>query len=156
MNANKTRPKSVTTTIRFDDDELEWLKERAAKTGLRGVTSVVRVCLRVAFGIPTKEEAYSHGFRDYLIQLTGVARNLNQMTRAANMGKLRWNGKAEQQIAELQGEVRTLIRYFEDYTRTANRRSLVEAIEFEKAAAQGRAKRIMPKGGRVRAGGDVT
>ncbi len=42
--------KSVTTTMRFDEDEWAFLERRRKAVQLRRMTGLVRVCLRVASG----------------------------------------------------------------------------------------------------------
>lgn len=138
-------PKSVTTTMRFDEDELAFLKQRSKAMQLRSVTGLVRVCIRIAFGIPSKEEFRTHQFKEHLVQLVGMANNLNQMTRAANAGKFRLNKRTEDQLAAMKDEVRELRRLIEDYSDAAHERSFTRALEIERLAEKQRASRVAPK-----------
>ena len=138
-------PKSVTTTLRFDEDELAFLKQRSKAMQLRSVTGLVRVCIRIAFGIPSKEEFRTQHFKEHLAQLVGMANNLNQMTRAANAGKLRLNHRTEDQIEAMKVEVRELRRLIEDYSDAAHERSFTRALEIERLAEKQRATRVSPK-----------
>lgn len=138
-------PKSVTTTMRLDEDELAFLKERRKVMQLRGVSSLLRVCVRVAFGIPSKEEFRTLQFKEHLDQLVGMANNLNQMTRAANAGKFRLNKRTEDQIEAMKVEVRALRRLFDDYSDAAHERSFTRALEIERLAEKQRAARVSPK-----------
>ncbi|MFA3919356.1 MobC family plasmid mobilization relaxosome protein [Ruegeria hyattellae] len=138
-------PKSVTTTMRFDEDELAFLKQRSKAMQLRSVTGLVRVCIRVAFGIPSKEEFRILQFKEHLVQLAGMANNLNQMTRAANAGKFRLNKRTEDQIEAMKVEVRLLRRLLEDYSDAAHERSFTHALEIERLAEKQRAARVSPK-----------
>jgi predicted ATP-dependent protease len=141
----KGAPKSVTTTMRFDEDELAFLKQRSKAMELRSVTGLVRVCIRIAFGIPSKEEFRTQKFKEHLAQLVGMANNLNQMTRAANAGKFRLNKRTEEQIEAMKVEVRDLRRLIEDYSDAAHQRSFTRALEIERLAEEQRASRVPPK-----------
>lgn len=138
-------PKSVTTTMRFDEDELAFLKQRSKAMQLRSVTGLVRVCIRIAFGIPSKEEFRTLQFREHLVQLVGMANNLNQMTRAANAGKFRLNKRTEDQIEAMTVEIRALRRLIEDYADAAHERSFTRALEIERLAEKQRAARVSSK-----------
>ena len=137
--------KSVVKSMRFDEDEWAFLEQRRKVLQLRSVTGLVRMCLRVAFGIPTKEELVAKKFNAHLVQLVGMANNLNQMTRAANAGKFRLNKRTEDQIAAMKVEIRELRQLFEDYSDTAHERSLTRALEIERLAEKQRAARVSPK-----------
>ncbi|WP_108862357.1 MobC family plasmid mobilization relaxosome protein [Ruegeria sp. Alg231-54] len=137
--------KSVVKSMRFDEDEWAFLEQRRKVLQLRSVTGLVRMCLRVAFGIPTKEEFVAKAFNAHLVQLVGMANNLNQMTRAANAGKFRLNKRTEDQIAAMKVEIRELRRLFEDYSDTAHERSFTRALEIERLAEKQRAARVSPK-----------
>ena len=137
--------KSVVTSMRFDEDELAFLEKRRKAMQLRSVTGLVRVCIRVAFGIPTKEEFRTQHFKAHLDQLVGMANNLNQMTRAANAGKFRLNKHTEEQIEAMKLEIRTLRQLFQDYSDAAHERSFTRALEIERLAEKQRAHRVPPK-----------
>ncbi|WP_299668588.1 plasmid mobilization relaxosome protein MobC [uncultured Ruegeria sp.] len=139
------QPKSVTTTMRFDEDELAFLKQRSRAMQLRSVTGLVRVCLRVAFGIPTKEEFRTQRFEAHLVQLVRIANDLNQMTRAANVGKFSLNKRTEDQIEAVKIEIRVLRQLFEEYSDAARERSFTRALEIERRAEKRRAARASPK-----------
>ena len=51
----------------------------------------IRTSIRMALAIPTKEEANIRRFQEIERELRGLATNFNQLTRAANAGKLMWN-----------------------------------------------------------------
>jgi hypothetical protein len=137
-------PKSLVKSMRFDEDEWTFLEQRRKAMQLRSVTGLMRVCLRVAFGIPTKEEFVAKKFNAHLVQLVGMANNLNQMTRAANAGKFRLNKRTEDQIEAMKLEVRELRRLFEDYSDAAHQRSFTRALEIERLAEKQRATRVSP------------
>lgn len=137
--------KSVVKSMRFDEDEWAFLEQRRKVLQLRSVTGLVRMCLRVAFGIPTKEELVAKKFNAHLVQLVGMANNLNQMTRAANAGKFRLNKHTEDQLEAMKLEVRALRQLFEDYSDAAHERSLTRALEIERLAEKQRAARVSPK-----------
>lgn len=137
--------KSVTTTMRFDEDELAFLKQRRKAMQLRSVTGLVRVCIRIAFGIPTIEEFERLRFNAHEAQLAGMANNLNQMTRAANAGKFRLNKRTEDQIEAMKVEVRELRQLFQDYADAARERSFTRALEIERITEIQRAHRVSPK-----------
>lgn len=141
----KGASKSVTTSMRFDEDELAFLKQRSRAMQLRSVTGLVRVCIRVAFGIPTKEEFRTQKFEALLVQLAGMANNLNQMTRAANAGKFRLNKRTEDQIEAMKIEVRGLRQSLQDYSDAAHERSFTRALKIERLAEKQRAHRVSPK-----------
>ena len=132
--------KSVTTTMRFDEDKLAFLKQRSQAMQLRSVTGLVRVCLRVAFGIPTKEEFRTQRFEAHLVQLVRMANTLNQMTRAAHVGELRLNERTADQIEATKVEIRELRHLFEEYADAVRERSFTRALEIERWAA-----RVSPK-----------
>ncbi|MEM6886983.1 MAG: MobC family plasmid mobilization relaxosome protein [Pseudomonadota bacterium] len=137
-------PKSLVKSMRFDEDEWAFLEQRRKAMQLRSVTGLVRVCLRVAFGIPTKEEFRTLQFKEHLVQLIGMANNLNQMTRAANAGKFRLNKRTEDQIEAMKVEIRELRQLFEDYSDAARARSFTRAVEIERLAEIQRAHRVSP------------
>lgn len=118
---------SVTTTIRLPPEELVWLKEFSRRNGV-SVSGMFRTAMRVALGVPGKEREMLRRFDEQIKQLTGVARNLNQMTRAANSGKLRWDSGAERRIAVLEKETRATLSLFWQYRRIVSLRGLPEAV----------------------------
>ncbi|MEX0278582.1 MAG: MobC family plasmid mobilization relaxosome protein [Ruegeria sp.] len=130
--------------MRFDEDEWSFLEQRRKALQLRSVTALLRMCLRVAFGIPTKEEFVAKKFKEHLAQLVGMANNLNQMTRAANAGKFRLNKRTEDQIEAMKVEIRELRQLFEDYSDAAHERSFTRALEIERLAEKQRAARVSP------------
>lgn len=138
-------PKSLVKSMRFDEDEWAFLEKRRKALQLRSVTGLVRVCLRVAFGIPTVEEFERLRFKAHEAQLVGMANNLNQMAKAANAGKFRLNKRTEDQIEAMKVEVSALRKLFEDYTDAARERSFTRALEVERLAERQRASRISPK-----------
>ena len=137
--------KSVVKSMRFDEDEWAFLEQRRKAMQLRSVTGLVRVCLRVAFGIPTQEEFRTQQFKAHLVQLIGIANDLTQMTRAANAGKLRLDTRMEDQLADVKQEVRALRQLIEDYSDAAHERSFTRALELERRAEKQRARRVSPK-----------
>jgi len=137
--------KSIVKSMRFDEDEWAFLEQRRKAMQLRSVTGLARVCIRVAFGIPTKEEFRTQHFKDHLAQLVGMANNLNQMTKAANAGKFRLNKRTEDQIAAMVLEIRELRQLFEDYSDAAHERSFTRALEIEQLAEKQRAHRVSPR-----------
>lgn len=139
------QPKSVTTTMRFDEDELAFLKQRSQAMQLRSVTGLVRVCLRVAFGIPTKEEFRTQHFEAHLVQLVRMGNTLNQLTRDAGAGKLRLDKHVADQIEAMKVEIRELRQLFEEYADAARERSFTRALEIERRAEKRRAARVSPK-----------
>lgn len=137
-------PKTLVKSMRFDEDEWSFLEQRRKALQLRSVTALLRMCLRVAFGIPTKEEFVAKKFKEHLAQLVGMANNLNQMTRAANAGKFRLNKRTEDQIEAMKVEIRELRQLFEDYSDAAHERSFTRALEIERLAEKQRAARVSP------------
>lgn len=138
-------PKSVTTTMRFDEDELAFLKERRKIMQLRSVTGLVRVCIRMALGIPNLQEQRLLQLQQHLIQVRGMAGNLNQMAKAANAGKFRLNKRTEDLMIQMDEEIHELRGLIEHYIKVAKTRSLTEALELERKAEEARAHRTSPK-----------
>jgi hypothetical protein len=136
--------KSVVKSMRFDEDEWTFLNQRRKAMQLRSVTGLVRVCLRIAFGIPTKEEFRTQGFKEHLAQLADMADDLNEMASAADAGKLRIDRRTEVLLEDMKLEVRTLRQLFEDYSSVAHERSFTRALELERAAEKRRAHRMPP------------
>lgn len=60
--------KSVTTTMRFDEDELAFLTQRSKMMHPRSVTGLMHVYLRVSLGILTKEKFRTRQFEAHLVQ----------------------------------------------------------------------------------------
>lgn len=83
----------------------------------------------MALGVPTKEEANIRGFKEIHNQLIGVARNLNQMTRAANAGKLVWQSGERKNVERLEQTVIEVKDLFLAYEALAAKRSFVAALE---------------------------
>ena len=76
----------------------------------------------MALGIPTIEEANIRRFQEIEEQLRGLARNFNQMTRAANAGKLLWTQQDADAVSDLSvsvNEARALLR---EYQKQASKR----------------------------------
>ena len=83
----------------------------------------------MALGIPTKEEANIRAFKEIHNQLIGAARNLNQMTRAANAGKLVWQSGERKNVERLEQTVIEVKDLFLAYEALAAKRSFVAALE---------------------------
>lgn len=123
----RTTEPSVTTTVRFKPDELDWLKQYAKSLGT-DVSGLIRTAMRSALGVPTKSEFQACGFDELLLQLTGAARNLNQMTKAANAGKLIWDAGTARRVEEVAVETKAVAEAFFAYRRIALTRNLTAAL----------------------------
>lgn len=128
---NKDAP-SVTTTIRFKAKELALLKGFSKKHST-SVSGLIRASIRLAFGIPEEEEGNIRAFHAITLQLTGVARNLNQITRAANAGKLKWNKSAEEEVEAVRVQVLEALALFRGFQKAAATRDLTSAIAQQRA-----------------------
>ncbi|MFA3918829.1 plasmid mobilization relaxosome protein MobC [Ruegeria hyattellae] len=138
-------PKSVTTTVRFYEDELALLKERRKAMQLRSLASLIRVGLRVALRLPNLEEKRLLRIQEQVVQLRGMAGNLNQMAKAANAGKFRLNRRTEELLVEMDEEIHELRKVLENYIEDTRTRSFTWALDIERRAEKQRAHRESPK-----------
>jgi hypothetical protein len=138
-------PKSVTTTVRFDEDELAFLKERRKAMQLRSLASLIRVGLRVVLKLPNLEEQRLLCIHEQVAQLRGMAGNLNQMAKAANAGKFRMNKRTADLMVRMDEEIHELRGVLEEYIKDTQTRSFTWALEIERRAEKQRAHRESPK-----------
>ena len=113
--------KTMTSTIRWTVDEHRFLVSRKEAWGV-SIAAIIRTSIRMALGIPTAEEANIRRFQEIEEQLRGLARNYNQMTRAANAGKLMWTQADADAVSELYLAVREAQKLFREYQKLASRR----------------------------------
>ncbi|WP_282610882.1 plasmid mobilization relaxosome protein MobC [Pelagibius sp. Alg239-R121] len=121
--------------------EHDHLKAFASRNGVT-VSALFKTSLRIALGVPTREEENIRKFSDIQRQLFGAAHNLNQITRAANAGRFKLGGHAEAVINDLAEEVRRTHDLFVDFRRAAHSRDLLDALAIsteldERAEANG-------------------
>lgn len=109
---------SVVSSIRFSADEHAFLKAMSKRFGIPRAT-ILKTGLRMSLGVPTKEEANIRHFQSLERQFVGVARNLNQLTRSANSGRLFWGVEEQNEICNLQREVEEVRDALRDYLRAA-------------------------------------
>ena len=111
----------MTSTIRWTDEEHTFLKGRADAWGV-SIASIIRTSIRMALAIPTKEEANIRRFQEIERELRGLTTNFNQLTKAANAGKLMWNEADSKLVSDLSAEVEEARALFQEYQRQASRR----------------------------------
>ncbi len=137
--------KTVTTTVRFERDELALLKERRKAMQLRSLSSLIRVGLRVVLRLPNLEEKRLLHIDDQVVQLRGMAGNLNQMAKAANAGKFRLNKRTEELLINMDEAIHELRGLLQSYIDDTETRSFTWALDIEKRAEKQRAYRDSPK-----------
>ena len=137
-------PKTVTTTVRFERDELAALKEYRTAMRLRSLGGLIRVGLRVALRLPNLEEKRLLRIEEQIVQLRGMASNLNQMAKAANAGKFRTNKRTEERMAQMTETISELTHLLNEYCSAADRRPIMWAVKAEQVAEQRRAHRVSP------------
>ncbi|WP_282611312.1 plasmid mobilization relaxosome protein MobC [Pelagibius sp. Alg239-R121] len=131
MKQRTKKARSLTTSIRMSETEHAHLKAFTERAGVT-LSALFKTSVRLALGVPTREEANIRQFDNIQRQLYGAAHNLNQITRAANAGRFKMGGHAEAVIADLAAEVRRTHELFVDFRRAAHSRDLVEALEISK------------------------
>lgn len=115
------------SSIRWTAEEHAFLKEKEKAWG-KSISSIVRMSIRMALGIPTKEEANIRQFQEIERTLLGLATNFNQLTRAANAGKVMWTQTDAKLVSDLSEAVRETRALLHEYERMANRRGLDRAV----------------------------
>lgn len=136
--------KTVTTTVRFERDELASLKAYRKAMQLRSLGGLIRVGLRVALRLPNLEEKRLLRIDEQIVQLRGMASNLNQMAKVANAGKFRTNKRTEDLMAEMNATISELTHLLNEYCAAADRRPIVWAVKAEQVAEQRRTHRVSP------------
>lgn len=111
----------MTSTIRWTVDEHAFLVGRKKAWGV-SIAAIIRSSIRMALGIPTKEEANIRRFQEIERQLSGLSTNFNQLTRAANAGKLMWTQGDADLISDLSVTVKETRGLFREYQKQAHRR----------------------------------
>lgn len=135
---------TVTTTIRFERAELASLKEYREIMKLRSLAGLIRVGLRVALRLPNLEEKRLLRVDEQLLQLRGMASNLNQMAKAANAGKFRTNKRTEALMEQMNAAISELTNLLNEYCSAVENRPIEWAVKAEKVAEKRRAHRVSP------------
>ena len=111
----------MTSTIRWTVEEHAFLVGRKKAWGV-SIAAIIRTSIRMALGIPTVEEANIRRFQEIERQLSGLSTNFNQLTRAANAGKLMWTQGDADLIFDLAATVKETRGLFREYKKQAHTR----------------------------------
>ena len=121
--------KSMVSSIRWTAEEHSYLTEKTKAWNV-SIAAFIRTSIRIALGIPTKEEANIRRFQELEDQLRGLAGNFNQLTRAANAGKVMWTASDAELVSDLSVAVSEARSLFREHKRQASQRG------FDKASIQ--------------------
>jgi len=115
-------------TMRFTPEEDEAIEQLAKASGV-GFSTLVRACIRIAFRVPTQEEANIRGFTEAITQLNRTGNNLNQLARKVNCGQVEISDSDSRILKETMESVSKLRTTFETYEKLAKKRDLHSEIE---------------------------
>lgn len=113
--------KTMTSTIRWTVEEHAFLTGRK-KAWRVSIAAIIRTSIRMALGIPTVEEANIRRFQEIERQLSGLSTNFNQLTRAANAGKVMWTQSDADLVSDLSSTVNEVRALFREYQILAHSR----------------------------------
>ncbi len=136
--------KTVTTTIRFERDELPALKGYRETMQLRSLAGLIRVGLRVALRLPNLVKRRLLRIDEQIQQVHGMANNLNQMAKAANAGKFRMNKRTEELMTQMDKTITELTHLLNEYWSAAAARPISWAVKTEQVTERRRAHRVSP------------
>ena len=115
------KQKTMTSTIRWTVEEHAFLTGRKKAWGV-SIAAIIRTSIRMALGIPTVEEANIRRFQEIERQLAGLSINFNQLTRAANAGKVMWTQGDTDLVSDLAITVKETRGLFREYQKLARQR----------------------------------
>lgn len=124
---------SVVSSIRLSADEHAFLKKLSIRFD-KPISAFLKLSVRIALGVPNKEEANIRRFQSIEKQLVGMARNLNQMARSANAGRLLWQSEERNEIGKLLCEVEELRDALREYQNQAAQRDFIGSVDAEVGA----------------------
>ena len=96
-------------TVRLMPGELRALDDMVAQTGLTR-SKLLRVLIRAGTGFATVPPNTTNDWLDWKETFIGISRNFNQMTKAANAGKLLWTRLEQERVSEIARETQVAIR----------------------------------------------
>jgi len=120
-------PRSKARAVRFSPEEDAAIAAFLEESGM-GFSTMLRSCVRIAFAVPTEEEANLRGFGEAISQLGRTGNNLNQLTRRVNRGQVSLSMEDSAVLRESLEAVTALRGAFETYQRLAQARDLGSTI----------------------------